>query len=135
MTVHYFDYRQPEDVPAMLNAIAASGIKAMFYNGDPVLRSRTAEIMAFLRDQRMASTATIATFAEAGGLAHYAPTVIGPFDRTASYVDRILRGAKPSDLPVEEPTNFEFVINLKTAKAIGLSIPRSALLRADRVIE
>ena len=95
MTVHYFDYRQPEDVPATLNAIAASGIKAMFYNGDPVLRTRTAEIMAFLRDQRMASIATIPTFAEAGGLAHYAPTVSGFYDRTASFVDRILRGAKP----------------------------------------
>jgi putative tryptophan/tyrosine transport system substrate-binding protein len=135
MTVMYFDYRQPQDIPAVLNAIAASGIKAMFYNGDPILRTRTAEIMAFLRDQRMASIATIATFAEAGGLAHYAPDGRGFYDRTASYVDRILRGAKPADLPVEEPTNFEFVINLKTAKAIGLVIPQSALLRATAVIE
>jgi putative tryptophan/tyrosine transport system substrate-binding protein len=135
MTVHYFDYRQPEDLPAMLNAIAASGIKAMFYNGDPVLRARTAELMAFLRDQRMASIATIPTFAEAGGLAHYAPTGSGFYVRTASFVDRILRGAKPSDLPVEEPTNFEFVINLKTARALGLVIPQSALLRATAVIE
>ena len=62
-------------------------------------------------------------------------TVSGFFERTASFVDRILRGAKPSDLPVEEPTSFEFVINLKTAKAIGLTIPQSALLRATAVIE
>ena len=62
-------------------------------------------------------------------------TVSGFYERTASFVDRILRGAKPSDLPVEEPTNFEFVINLKTAKAIGLVIPQSALLRATAVIE
>jgi putative tryptophan/tyrosine transport system substrate-binding protein len=135
MTVAYFDFRQPEDIPTMLTAIAASGIKAMFYNGDPILRTRTAEIMAFLRDQRMASIATIATFAEAGGLAHYAPELRGLFDRTASFVDRILRGAKPSDLPVEEPTSYEFVINLKTAKAIGLVIPQSTLLRATAVIE
>jgi putative ABC transport system substrate-binding protein len=134
MTLHYFDYRQPEDITAALNAIAASGIKAMFYNGDPVMRTRTAEIMAFLRDQRMASIATIATFAEAGGLAHFAPN-LDHFERTASYVDRILRGAKPADLPVEEPTSFEFVINLKTAKAIGLVIPQSALVRATAVIE
>ena len=106
----------------------------MFYNGDPVMRTRTAELMAFLRDQRMASIATIATFAEAGGLAHFAPG-LGYFERTASYVDRILRGARPADLPVEEPTSFEFVINLKTAKAIGLVIPQSALLRATAVIE
>jgi putative tryptophan/tyrosine transport system substrate-binding protein len=135
MTVQYFDFRQPDDVPAMLNAIAASGIKAVFYGGSPILRTRTAEIMAFLREQRMASISVIPSFAEAGGLAHYSPVDIDTYDRTASYVDRILRGAKPSDLPVEEPTNFEFVINLKTAKAIGLTIPQSALVRADRVIE
>jgi putative ABC transport system substrate-binding protein len=135
MTVHFFDFRQPEDVPAMLNAIAASGIKAIFYTADPIVRTRTAEVMAFLRDHRMASIASIPTFAEAGGLAHYSPDGYGFYDRTASFVDRILKGAKPSDLPVEEPTNFEFVINLKTAKAIGLVIPQSALLRATAVIE
>ena len=71
MTMHYFDMRQPEDIGAALNAIAASGIKAMLYTGDPIMRTRTVEIMAFLRDHRMASIATIPTFAEAGGLAHY----------------------------------------------------------------
>ena len=135
MTVHYFDYRLPEDVPATLNAIAASGIKAMFYTADPIVRTRTAELMAFLRDHRMVSIANIPTFAEAGGLAHYSPAGHGFYDRTASFVDRILKGAKPSDLPVEEPTTFEFVINLKTAKAIGLVIPQSVLLRATAVIE
>ena len=135
MSVHMFDIRQPQDMPVALNAIAASGIKAMFYAGDPIMRSRTAEIMAFLRDQRMASIATIPTFAEAGGLAHYAPDGRDFYERTASFVDRILKGARPSDLPVEEPTKFEFVINLKTAKAIGLTIAQSVLLRADRVIE
>jgi putative ABC transport system substrate-binding protein len=135
MTVQYFDMRKPEDIPAALSAIAASGIKTMFYTGDPIMRERTAEIMAFLRDHRMASIATISTFAEAGGLAHYAPELRGYFDRTASFVDRILRGAKPSELPVEEPTSYEFVINLKTAKAIGLTIPQGVMLRATAVIE
>lgn len=135
MTVHYFDVRQPEEIGAALNAIAASGIKAMFYAGDPMMRTRTAEIMAFLREHRLASIAAIPTFAEAGGLAHYSPDGRDFYDRTASYVDRILKGARPSDLPIEQPTKYEFVINLKTAKAIGLTIPQSALLRADRVIE
>jgi putative ABC transport system substrate-binding protein len=135
MTVHYFEVRQPQDIGAALNAIAASGIKAMFYQGDPMMRTRTVEIMAFLRDNRMASIAVIPTFAEAGGLAHFSPDGRGFYERTASFVDRILKGALPSDLPVEEPTSFEFVINLKTAKAIGLTIPQSVLLRADRVIE
>lgn len=135
MTVHYFDVRQPEDIGPALNAIAASGIKTMFYTGDPIMRTRTAEIMVFLRDHRMASIATIPTFAEAGGLAHYSPDGRGFYDRTASYVDRILKGARPSDLPVEEPARLELVINLITAKAIGLTIPQSLLQRADRVIE
>lgn len=135
MTVHYFDVRKPEDIGTALNAIAASGIKAMFYQGDPMMRTRTAEIMAFLRDHRLASIAVIPTFAEAGGLAHYSPDGRDFYDRTASFVDRILRGARPSELPVEEPTKYEFVINLETAKALGLTIPRSVLLRADRVLE
>jgi putative tryptophan/tyrosine transport system substrate-binding protein len=135
MTVHYFDIRQPDDIPAALSAIAASGIKAMLYTGDAIMRVRTAEIMALLREQRMASVASIPTFAEAGGLAHFAPDGRDFYDRTASFVDRILRGAQPADLPVEEPTSFEFVINLKTAKAIGLTIAPSVLLRADRLIE
>ena len=134
MTVHSFDFRLPEDVPAMLNAIAASGIKAMFYTADPIVRTRTAELMAFLRDHRMVSIANIPTFAEAGGLAHYSP-VGGSFDRTASFVDRILRGAKPSDLPVQVPTKYELVINLKAAKALGLDLPAAVLARADEVIE
>lgn len=135
MTAHYFDVRQPADISVALNAVAASGIKAMIYTGDLIMRARTAEIMTFLRDHRLASIASIPTFAEAGGLAHYAPDGRGFYERTASFVDRILGGAKPSDLPVEEPTRFEFVVNLETARAIGLTIPQSVLLRADRVIE
>ena len=135
MTVHYFDLRQPEETGATLNAIAASGIKAIWYAGDPVFRSRSAEIMKFLRDHRLASIGAIPTFAEDGGLAHYAPDGRDFYDRTASYVDRILKGARPSELPVEEPTKFEFVINLKTARALGLTVPQSLLLRADTVIE
>ena len=78
---------------------------------------------------------TLPSFARAGGLLSYLPDPVDNWRRAASYVDRILRGAKPGDLPVQFPTKFEMVLNLKTAKALGLAIPPSILVRADELIE
>jgi len=88
----------------------------------------------FAKKQKLPTVFGAREFAEAGGLMSYSPDVAEGFRRAAGYVDKILKGAKPSDLPVEQPTKFELVINLKTAKALGLSIPRS-LLRADEIIQ
>jgi putative ABC transport system substrate-binding protein len=95
-------------------------------------RSRLAELAA---RYRMPAIYAVVDHAEAGGLMAYAPDDRDNWRRAAGYVDRILKGARPADLPVEQPTKFKLVINLKTAKALGLTVPQSLLLRADEVIQ
>ncbi len=93
------------------------------------------EIAEFAAKQRLASLGGWSQFADAGGLMTYGPNLSDSFRRVALYVDKIVKGAKPADLPVEQPTKFELVINLKTTKQIGLTIPPNMLARAERVIK
>ena len=102
---------------------------------DPNLQNFRFEVIEMAARLRIPSAYPVLEFADEGGLLAYSTDIRSLFRRAASYVDRILKGAKPEDLPVEQPTKFELVVNLKTARAIGIKIPPSVLLRADRVIE
>jgi putative tryptophan/tyrosine transport system substrate-binding protein len=102
--------------------------------GNPVTFSRRADIAGFAQRNRLPSMYGLNEYVEAGGLLSDGPSTTYNYRRGATYVDKILKGAKPADLPVERPSKFELVINLKTAKAIGLTIPQTLLQRADQVI-
>jgi putative tryptophan/tyrosine transport system substrate-binding protein len=100
-----------------------------------VLDTNRARIITLATSMRLPTMSDFPEYVEAGGLMSYGPNFPDMFRRAAGYVDKILRGAKPGDLPVEQPTKFDLVINLTTAKALGLTVPESFLLRADEVIE
>jgi putative tryptophan/tyrosine transport system substrate-binding protein len=110
-------------------------VQALIVVTDPILFSQRSQILELAAGRRLPAMYPYRAFAEAGGLISYAPNDRDVFRRAASYVDRILKGAHPGDLPVEQPTKFELVINLKTAKALGLTIPPTLLATADTVIE
>ena len=108
--------------------------QAVLVFGDALFLAHKGRITAFAANHRLPAMYVMRDFAYAGGLMAYAPGLAIQFRRAADYVDKILKGAKPGDLPIEQPTQFELIVNLKTAKALGLTIPESILLRADEVI-
>jgi len=110
-------------------------VQALIVVTDPILYSQRSQILDLATRSRLPAMYPYRAFAEVGGLISYAPNDHDVFRRAASYVDRILKGASPGDLPVEQPTKFELVVNLKTAKALGLTIPPTLLATADDVIE
>jgi putative ABC transport system substrate-binding protein len=115
-------------------AIGRTRPDGLMTTADPMIASYAARIVEFAAKNRLLSMYPGREFVAAGGLMCYGGSIPEMYRRTAVYVDRILKGAKPSELPVEQPTKFDMVINLKTAKALGLTIPQSLLQRADEVI-
>lgn len=118
-----------------LAAIGASRMHGLFVAPDPFLTASSARIARFAAESRLPSLHFSRRFAEAGGLMSYGATLEHSYRRAAAHVAKILMGAKPADLPVEQPTHFELVINLKTAKGVGLEVPEPLLLRADETID
>lgn len=135
MTLEPFEVSRPEDIAAALQRIAAFRPDALYISTAPVIRARFREIVAFTIERRLISMGTALSYVNAGGLLYYGPDIPEMWNVAASYVDRILNGAKPADLPAEEPRKYELVFNASTARAIGYKIPLSLQLRVDRVIE
>ena len=136
LTLLSIEVRTANELEGAFNAITRAHPDALLSLVDEVLSPATfPRIAAFAIKQRLPSILGQAFYPAAGGLIGYGPSLANVYNRAALYVDKILKGAKPADLPVEQPTKFEFIINLKTAKALGLTIPPSLLQRADQVIE
>jgi ABC-type uncharacterized transport system substrate-binding protein len=127
--------RDPSEIDKAFAAITTERAGAVIVLPDSMLLDHRTRIADLAARRRLPLVSAMADHAEAGGLMAYGPSVSDMFRRAATYVDKILKGAKPGDLPVEQPTKFELVINLKTAKALGLTIPPSLLGRADEVIQ
>jgi putative ABC transport system substrate-binding protein len=123
-----------EDIAPAFEALKG-GADALYVCGDPLVNTNRVRINTLALAARLPTMHFVKVYVEAGGLMSYGPNFADLFRRSADYVDKILHGVKPGDIPIEQPTKFELVINLKTAKALGLTVPESMLLRADEVIE
>jgi ABC-type uncharacterized transport system substrate-binding protein len=132
--LRYLDVQDAKDIEPVVRAAAKGHADGLLVLGNPILNAHRKQIADLAVKHRLPSTYARPEFIEAGGLMYYGTSYNDLFRRAAIYVDKILKGAKPADLPVEQPTKFEFIINLKAAKQIGLTIPPNVLARADRVI-
>jgi ABC-type uncharacterized transport system substrate-binding protein len=135
LTVRSMEVRDTRELDVAFEAIIREHPEALLILVDPFTRSQRSRIVEFAAEQRLPAIYESSEFVDVGGLASYGPNIADQFRRAATYVDKILRGAKPADLPIEQPTKFELVINMRAAKALGIKFPESILLRADKVIE
>jgi len=135
LRLHLSDAREPRDMEAAFAAMGRERVVGLTVLADPMFISQRKQIADFALRARLPTAFARRENVEAGGLISYGPNLTAQFRRAADYAHRILQGAAPGDLPVEEPTKLELVVNLGTARALGLTIPPSLLLRADQVIE
>jgi ABC-type uncharacterized transport system substrate-binding protein len=132
--VQYQDVRSLDDIAIAFHAASQWRAEAVLVLGGPILNSARTRVVDLAVKNRLPATYNVPDFVEAGGLMTYGVSFLDLYRRAATYVDKILKGAKPADLPVEQPIKFELIINLKAAKQIGLTIPPNVLARADKVI-
>jgi putative tryptophan/tyrosine transport system substrate-binding protein len=133
--IHGLVVRSPLDLDRAFSAITREHLQAMFVVTDAISFNQRARIADFATKSNLPTMYELRDYVEAGGLMAYGPSIADLSRRAATYVDKILKGSRPADLPVEQPTRFELVINVKTAKVLGLTIPPSLLQRADQVID
>jgi ABC-type uncharacterized transport system substrate-binding protein len=135
LTIEYFPTRTHDELSRALATMTAHPPQAISLFADGFAIQNRQNIIDFAMKHRVPVISGWPVFARSGALCTYGPRLSESYRRLAYYVDRILKGAKPADLPIEQPTKFELVINMKTAKALGLTIPQSVLVRADEVIQ
>jgi putative tryptophan/tyrosine transport system substrate-binding protein len=135
LTIQPWEVRGTNDFDRVFAAMGKQRPDGLYVPLDPILRANQKRIVGFALKSRLPSMYFYREAVDAGALMYYGADLADSYPRVASYVDKILKGAKPADLPVEQPTKFELVINLKAAKQIGLTIPPNVLVRADRVIK
>jgi putative tryptophan/tyrosine transport system substrate-binding protein len=135
LKLQIIEVQKPEDFPAAFGTATRGGAQAIMTAQGPFFHQHIREIADLALKHRLPSFSGEPTASDAGILMTAGASIPASCHRSATFVDRILKGAKPADLPVEQPTKFDLAINLKTAKALGLTIPPSLLLRADQVIE
>jgi ABC-type uncharacterized transport system substrate-binding protein len=134
LAVATFNIRRTEDIAPAFEALTGQ-VDALYVSTDMLMLTNRVRINTLALGSKLPTMHGARQYVEAGGLMSYGTNYTAQFRRAADYVDKVLRGTKPSDIPVEQPTKFDLVINLTTAKALGLTIPESFLLRADEVID
>jgi ABC-type uncharacterized transport system substrate-binding protein len=135
LELHTVEARGPADFEAAFRSARNARAEGMVVLASPLLSAHRQALIAHVARSRLPATYEVRTFVDDGGLMSYGPNFVDMYRRSATYVDKILKGAKPADLPVEQASRFDLVVNLRTAKALGLTIPPSVLQQADQVLE
>src|SRR5262249_20772608 len=127
--------QSPDDLDHTFDSVSRASIDGVFSLAGPTFFAQRARIVELVTRHQLPAAFAEKEYAEAGGLLSYGPNVEDNFRRAATYADKIFKGARPADLPIEQPTTFDFVVNLKTAQALGLTVPQSVLLQATEAIQ